>query len=63
MGCIWFFVFTANPWLLLFGILGIFGKEAQETAQLVLLAEGLGAIVLFVGYLIYLIIHAIASAF
>lgn len=63
MGCFWMLLYSANPALLLLGLFGFFGKEAQETASLMLFVEGLAGILFLIGYLIYLLITAIAQHF
>ncbi len=63
MGCIWFFVYLNFPIVHLLGLLGVFGDEAHETAWFTLLVEGLAGIAVLIGYLIYLLVSAIANSF
>lgn len=63
MGCFWMFLYAGNPGLILLGMLGFFGKEAQEMAGFMLFVNGLAVILFAIGYLIYMAIQALTQAF
>ena len=57
---IWLIIYIIQPYLLLFGILGIFGKEAEEAAVYLLIVLVIGllflaalAVLYFLGTWIY----------
>ncbi len=63
MGCFWMLLYSFNPAFTVLGLIGLFGKEAQETASLMLLIQCLAAVLFLIGYSIYLLINAVAQYF
>jgi len=63
MYLIWLLLFASNPPLMLLGISGFFGEEAQEAAGDMAVVYGILAVVLLVVIVVVGVISAIAKIF